>query len=256
MRPFQIRTAPLAALALLAACSSDGNGPNGGGRQVAFQLATAERPAAPAAGAALLGPETIALGNDTIVFTSVELVLREIELNRVGGSACDTTVSGDDCEELEIGPVLLNLPLTAGADRQFTVTVDTGSFDKIEFEVHKPKGSDDAGFLALHPEFDGRSIKAVGTWNGVPFTFYSDLDAEQEYDLVPPLVVSDAAGTSVTLRIDLATWFRNQAGDGLLDPATANKGGQFEDQVADNIEASIDVFEDHDHDGRDDHDHD
>jgi hypothetical protein len=255
MRPFQIRTAPLAALALLAACSSDGNGPTTAGRQVAFQLATAERPAA---GAQLLGPETVALGNDTIVFESVQLVLREIELERVGVVTCDTTLGGDDddCEELELGPILLDLPLAAGADRQFTVTVDTGTFDEIEFEVHKPKGSDDAGFLALHPEFDGRSIKAVGTWNGVPFTFYSDLDAEQEYDLVPPLVVSDAAGTSVTLRIDLAAWFRNQAGDGLLDPATANKGGQFEDQVADNIEASIDVFEDHDHDGRDDHDHD
>ncbi|MBK8003165.1 MAG: hypothetical protein IPK12_04245 [Gemmatimonadetes bacterium] len=240
----------LAALALLAACAGDGSGPSVGGRQVAFQVATSEKTAAPAA--ALLGPETIALGNDTIVLTSVQIVLREIELTRVGGSACDTTLTDDDCEELEIGPILLDLPLTAGADRQFTVVVDTGTYDEIEFEVHKPESSDDAGFLAANPEFDGRSIKVVGSWNGTPFTFYSDLNVEQEYDINPPLVVTDAAGASVTLRVDIARWFANQANSGLIDPASANKGGQYEGEVKSNIEASINAFEDDDHDGEDD----
>jgi hypothetical protein len=243
-------TTSLAALALLAACSGDSSGPGSSGRQVAFHLATRENTAAPGL-ARLTGPETIGVGNDTIVFTGVQLVLREIELNQVGGSACDTTLT-DDCEELKIGPILLDLPLGAGADRQFTVPVDTGSYDEIEFEIHKPESSDDAGFIALHPAFDGVSIRATGTWNGTPFTYTSDLDVEQEYTIAPPLVVTETSGANVTLRVDLAGWFLNQAGDGLLDPATANKGGQNEGEVKSNIEASINAFEDDDHDGEDD----
>lgn len=250
MSVFKYSTTPLAALAVLAACSGDSNGPGASGRQIAFQLATSERTAAPGM-ASVVGPETIGVGTDTIVFTSVQLVLREIELDHVGGTVCDTTAS-DDCEELEIGPILLDLPLGAGADRQFTVAIDTGSYDKIQFEVHKPESSDDAGFIALHPEFDGVSIKATGTWNGTPFTYTSDLDVEQEYSISPPLVVTETSGANVTLRVDLAGWFLNQAADGLIDPMTANKGGQLEGEVKSNIEASLNAFEDDDHDGADD----
>lgn len=250
MSAFKHTTASLAALAALAACSGNSSGPTNSGRQVAFQLATAEKVTAPGQ-AALMGPETVGAGNDTIVFTSVQLVLREIKLNRVGGTACDTTQS-DSCEELEVGPVLLDLPLGAGADRQFTVQIDTGSYDRIEFEVHKPESSDDAGFIALHPAFDGVSIMATGTWNGTPFTYTSDLDVEQEYTISPPLLVTETTGANVTLRVDLAGWFLNQAGDGLIDPLTANKGGQFEGEVKSNIEASVNAFEDEDHDGADD----
>lgn len=250
MSMFKYSTTSLATLAVLAACSGDSNGPAGSGRQVAFQLATSERTTAPGM-ASVVGPETIGKGNDTIVFTSVQLVLREIELNHVGGTACDTTLS-DDCEELEIGPILLDLPLGAGADRQFSVQIDTGSYDKIEFEVHKPESSDDAGFIALHPEFNGVSIKATGTWNGTPFTYTSDLNVEQEYNISPPLVVTETTGANVTLRVDLGGWFLNQAADGLIDPMTANKGGQLEGEVKSNIEASLNAFEDDDHDGADD----
>lgn len=251
MSALRSTTTSLAALALLAACSGDSSGPGTSGRTVAFSLATSERTAAPGMANAM-GPETIGVGNDTIVFSSVQLVLRQIELKRVGGSVCDSTQS-DDCEELELGPVLLDLPLGAGADRQFTVQIDTGSYGEIEFEIHKPESSDDAGFIAMHPEFDGVSIMATGTWNGTPFTYISDLDVEQEYTITPPLVVTETTGADVTLRVDLRSWFLNQAGDGLVDPATANKGGQLEGEVKSNIEASFRAFEDHDHDGEDDH---
>lgn len=47
--------------------------------------------------------------------------------------------------------------------------------------------------------------------------------------------------------IDVGTWFR--AADGsLLDPDSANKSGENENIVANNIKASIDAFEDHDRD--------
>jgi hypothetical protein len=202
--------------------------------------------------AALAGQEVLVAGSDTIVVTSVQMVMREIELERVGVTVCDSTASDDDCEEFEVGPELFDLPLGNGAQRAVTVAIDTGSYDEIEFEIHKPESSDDAGFIALHPEFDGVSIKMTGTWNGTTFTYTSDLNVEQEYSFVPPLVVGSSTTVGVTMFVDLQTWFLNQAGDGFLDPASANKGGQNEGEVKSNIEASIDAFEDDDRDGQED----
>jgi hypothetical protein len=92
----------------------------------------------------------------------------------------------------------------------------------------------------------------TGTYNGAPFTYISDLDVEQEYGFVPPLVVDGNTTVGVTMFVDLQAWFLNQAGDGFLDPATANKGGQNEGEVKSNIEASINAFEDQDRDGQED----
>jgi hypothetical protein len=62
-------------------------------------------------------------------------------------------------------------------------------------------------------------------------------------------VVDANNNLGVTMFVDLQGWFLNQAGDGFLDPASANNGGQNEGEVKSNIEASIDAFEDHDRDG-------
>ena len=248
--PIKFTGGALLALAALAAC--DSSGPASAGRQVAFQLAT--RPAAPALRtASAAATETIALGNDVIEVSQVQMVLRRIELERVGGTVCDSLVADDDCEELKAGPVLLDLPLGAGASRSFSVAIDTGSYDKIKFEIHKPESSNDAAFVALNPDFDGVSIRVIGTYNGTAFTYTSDLDVEQEHGLVPPITVTDAAGANLTLFVDLAGWFANAGNTGLIDPATANKGGVAEGEVKSNIEASLNAFEDDDHDGQDDH---
>lgn len=242
----------LLAVAALAACS-DSSGPASGGRQVALHLAT--QPAAPAlrSAAAMAGTEVIGLGNDTIVVTQVQMVLRRIELERVGGTVCDSLIVDDDCEELKAGPLLLDLPLGAGAARTFTVAIDTGSYGKIKFEIHKPESSNDAAFVALHPDFDGVSIRVTGTYNGVAFSYASDLDVEQEHDFVPPVGVTETTGANLTLFVDLGSWFANAGNTGLIDPATANKGGAAEGEVKSNIEASLNAFEDDDHDGEDDH---
>jgi hypothetical protein len=235
------------AAAALSACS-DSSGPASSGPKASFQLATSA--GGPASGmAAIGGPEVLVAGSDTITVTSVQMVLREIELERVGAVACDSTAADDSCEEFETGPELFDLPLGSGASRAITVAIDTGSYDEIEFEIHKPESSDDSAFLALHPEFDGVSIRMTGTYNGTPFTYLSDLGVEQEYGLVPPLVVGENSTVGVTMFVDLQAWFLNQAGDGFIDPASANKGGQYEGEVKSNIEASIDAFEDHDRDG-------
>jgi hypothetical protein len=194
-------------------------------------------------------------GTNTLVISQVEMVVEELEIERVEGTVtCADDVSGDsdDCEELELEAFLLDLPLSPGATQVISVPVDTGSYDEFEITVHKPEaGGDDDAFLAAHPDFEGVSIRVQGTWNGTPFTYETDLDAEQEIDLVPPLVVTEAGSTDFTLFIDLATWFR--AGDSsLIDPSSANVGQPNEGVVKENIKNSFEAFEDEDHDGSDD----
>ena len=235
---------------LLSACS-DSTGASGD-PQVRFNLATGA--AAPAAVvpslAVAAAPMTITDGSNTLVLDEVALVMREIELERLGDDAC-AQVADDACERLELGPILLRLPLTAGAVGQFTVAVDTGTYGEVEFEIHKASSSDDAAFVAAHPDLADRSIRATGSWNGTPFTFYSDIDVEQEIDLTPPLVVGESGAADLTVRVDLDRWFRDDAG-ALLDPATANKGESNEGQVKNNIQNAFEAFEDDDRNGMED----
>jgi len=250
--------AALATLASLAACSDVG-GPSSGG-QLNFNLAT--KPAAtPAASAGVVSasfvgtPETFSDGTNTLVIDRVQLVLREIELKREEATvSCGDESGGDSCERLEVGPILLDLPLggTGGAARSFSVPVAAGTYDEVEFEIHKPSHDDDAAFVQANPDFDGVSVKVSGTYNGAPFVYTSDLEAEEEIELSPPLVTTDDAATDLTLFVDLGLWFRNGAGL-LLDPLTANAGGANESIVESSIRATLHAFEDENEDGADDH---
>jgi hypothetical protein len=252
---------------LLAACTAGGTEPAPTGGQVTVRVASrsAAAPSAAAASFAVSSPEpgTFTDGVNTLVLTRVQLVLREIELKRADRDALcrGSEAEDDDCEELELRPRLLDVPLSSGPEQTFTATVAPGSYDEIEFEIHKPEddaGDDDfdAAFLQQHPEFRRVSVRVEGSWNGEPFTFTSRLDAEQEIHLDPALVVGEDSGdTALTLFVDLTRWFATPAGS-LVDPRTANEGGANEGLVAENIRASIDAFEDRDDDGRRDGDDD
>jgi len=253
---------PIAVLtaAALSACGDSGGPSNR--PQIAFNLAV--KPAAASlaqktlAGAAA-APETYTDGDgNTLVVSRVRLVLRELELeSATSGDDCDTAAPEDaepesECEELQLGPFLVDLPLgTGGVARSFSVEIAAGSYDEIEFEIHKPESSDEAAFIAANPDFDGVSIRAEGTYNGVPFSYSSDLNVEMEIDLDPPLEVVDGAATDLTLLVDLSNWFRSEGG-ALLDPASANQGQVNEGIVEENVKASLEAFEDDDRDGLDD----
>lgn len=240
----------LAAAGGVAACS-DGAGPSAGA-QLAINVAT-EAGVGTAAGT----PDTTTLGGDILVISSVELVLRDIEFEKQDSDACDSLSTGhDDCEEVNAGPVLLDLPLGAGVEQAFTVSVDSGTYDEIKLKLHTPEDSGDAAdqaFLASHPDLKGVSVRVIGTFNGTPFTFTSDVNAEQELDLQPPLVVGASGSADATLFVDVHSWFMQAGGTALIDPALALKGAAFEGVVASNIKASFEAFEDEDHDGSGDH---
>ncbi len=244
----------LGALALagsLVAC--DSASPIGGGGQLSLNVSS--RAAAGTAISPPSAPDTLvdASGN-VLVLTHVEIVLRDIEFRRQNHDDCDSVNPGsDDCEEFAAGPVVLDLPLGAGVSTGFVVSVDSGVFSELELKIHKPEDDgdqQDRAFLALHPDLADVSIRVTGSFNGTAFTFVTDLGAEQEIVLSPPVVVTSRSDVAVTLRVDVARWFLS--GAVLVDPALALKGGTFEGLVKNNIEASFAAFRDDNRNGRDD----
>lgn len=246
------------------ACTSDNTG------RVSLALSSI-RPGTPAPSATLLGgapspsvvtagdSTMIVMGNDTIIIRSAELVLREVELKKVEAEGCDDIAGNGDCDEFETGSLLVALPLgTTATETVVSVDAPPGTYDELKFKIHKPEddSAEDDAFLAANPTFAGVSIRVKGTFSQAgsrsDFTYESDLNAEQEIQLSPPLTVSDGQPANVTLRIDISTWFLNQAGTALVDPASANKGQPNEQVVENRIQASIDAFRDDDHNGHDD----
>jgi len=236
----------------LAACSDGASAP-GSGAQISFNVATHAAGAAPSR--PLASPDTIVdAGGNVLVLTKVELVLKEIELKRQNDDACDSLGGENDgCEEFETGPFLLDLPLGVGVSHQVTITADSGTFDEIEFKIHTPEDDGDAAdqaFVAAHPDLQNVSIRVTGTFNGVDFVFITDLNADEEVTISPPLVVAADGNVDVTLMVNVAGWFLNSAA--VIDPSLALKGGPLEGVVKNNIEASFDAFHDDNHDGHDD----
>lgn len=241
----------LAAALTLAACGGTNLGLRGG-VQVSFATRSAvPNPAAPFNAARMAAlDDTLSDGLNELIVTSVSMVLREIKLRRVEASNCDVEPEPPGCEDVEFGPVLVDLPLDPGARQQYAIEVPAGTYVEIEFDIHKPDDADptDLDFLARHPDYLGVSIRVQGTFNGTAYTYETDLNVKQELAFVPPLVVEETISTNVTVFVDIDEWYRDVQGT-LVDPATANKGGVNENLVRDNIIRSIEAFEDRNRDG-------
>ena len=260
MLKYKVRTigsAALSAIVALAGCGDGSTGPDSNAdsaTRVTLSASSVQGPASVgAAGVAAL--EQDAEGN-TLELTRVALVIREIELERQFDE-CEEGAPTDDCEKFEAGPFLLELPLDGGVIAIGDVDVPPAFYDELEFEVHKPSDDtpDDLTFLQNHPEFRGVSVWVEGVYNGgEPFVFLQDLNEDQEIDLMPPLeVTAESIPMNLTLELDVSVWFRNSTGI-LIDPVSANKGGDNENLVEENIKTSIELFEDNDRDGRRDDD--
>jgi hypothetical protein len=261
----------------LAACSQSTSTGTGTAATVAFNVAT--RPATSSALDVSGATDTITDGVNTLVIDTAQLVIRDIRLHKVVDSTCSDSTGhngndstehrggddikvlhdhgsgSDDCDELRVGPFLLDLPLGSGPARQFSVDVPAGSYREVGFKVHAVSSSTEPTFAAQHPELQEQSVRVVGSWGGTPFVFVASVEAEQESEFSPPLVVAESGGTNLTLLVDLSSWFL--VNGVLVDPSTANDGQANASAVRGNIKTSIRAFEDHDRDGQDDnHEHD
>ena len=196
--------------------------------------------------------------NNALTIATVEVVLREITFKRADADAACRTDDDDDCEEVEDGPLLVNLPL--GSERPAVVvesTLPVGLWEEVEFDVDALDDDDDAAFLDETGFPEDVSIRVTGTWtpadgSAQAFTYLSDLSEEKDIEFEPPIEVTADAPKNVTFAIDVDRWFRQSDGT-LVNPAAGNDDGRYEDLIEENIENSIEGFEDDDRNGDGDH---
>jgi hypothetical protein len=159
----------------------------------------------------------------------------------------DEADDSDACEAEALGPVLVDLPLNSGAQQQFEIGIAPGTYTGVRFHIHKANSGSEAPFLTDHPEFVGTSIRVTGTFNDVPFTYTTSLNAIQRQSFTAPVTVDQNGSADVTLLVDLSTWFLDHGT--LVDPATAGEGGVNQHLVWDNIKRSFRAFRVDDHTG-------
>ncbi len=140
----------IGAVAMLAACS-DGTAPPDGATRVSLSFSTGS--SVEAAPAAALAAAPISDGQNELVLSSVEVVLREIELKRVDVTDCDMEPEPDGCEKFETGPMLAQLPLDGSVAHVMSIDIEPGSYDEVEFDIHKVSSGDpeDAAFRSQYP---------------------------------------------------------------------------------------------------------
>jgi hypothetical protein len=193
---------------------------------------------------------TVTIGANTLVITKAQLVVRSIKLKKTETLECsDDDGIDDDCDEIKLGPMLVDLPLTANGVTSVTATIPEGTYREVSFKIHKPDddNAEDLAFIAANPTFERTSIRVEGTYNGQAFVYTSDVSERMEVEFESPVTIN-ADDQNVTVQLDLSSWF--EVGGQIVNPNTANKGGANENAVRDNIRASMRALEDDDRNGR------
>ncbi len=231
---------------------------------------TRPRPVAPQGGS-----EAFALGPDTLVVNSVDIVVRHLKLKAVATDSCSTGDDDDDddmvattgrdvvaddddddrdnCGDVQTGSLIVTLPLGNGPVRAIPIALPAGTYRKIEFKIHRLGSSAaDSLLLAGRPDLSGASIRVSGTFNHTAFTFVTRAEAKQKQVIDPPVTVTPGSNVELTVRVDLSTWFLNRARTRFVDPATALAGQINANLVARNIKNSFQPA----HEGDDDDDDD
>lgn len=243
--------AALFSLAMVCACNDSPNGPgNSDGPQISFSVKYFGASRTNALPKFTAGVAAV----DSITITRARLVLSKIDFE--GGDEN----SEDDDMEFRTPPMVIELNLTGAVQQVMIANVPAGTYDEIEFKIHRVDSADiavlspaDQAAFADFITGERYSVIIAGLTysNGAAqsFVFNSKIEAKQEYDLNPPLVVTDAnTTTNLTLAIEASQWFVNGNGV-LLDP----NDGANRSAIEASLKRSLKLYQDDDRDGDDDY---
>lgn len=178
-----------------------------------------------------------------VTITSARVVIDEIEFESIFDDTLDFEFEQPFIQDLMVGSSIHEIE---------TFQVPFGSYKEMEIEIDDLDGEHGAVYIQ-NPELQDLSIRVEGFLNGDStdtFVFTSDLSEEQEREFNPPLVLDEgSASINLVLTINMDTWFVDSSGN-FLDPRIESNYAKIED----NIEASLEVFEDKDDDGEEDED--
>jgi|WetSurSiteA1Bulk_404760.scaffolds.fasta_scaffold17841_2 hypothetical protein len=174
-----------------------------------------------------------------LVLDTVKILLKDIKLNVANSS---------DSTNFKTGPYVLYLNLNSSVNIIGSAYIPAGTYDKIQFEVHKLNDNE----TPPDPEFsdaNGRySVIAKGTYNGTYFKFKSDKSAKQKLNFPNALTVSENGNSNITLKVHPYSWFID-GNNGFMDPNAAGNQDKIDKNIKENIKANFKAFKDDDKNG-------
>lgn len=225
---------------------------------IIFQL-SARHPTAADTLPSLVSNDTMLVhGRDTLFLRHVRVVLAELAIAPAVSNECEEEEGEDNppCVEFDDAPVAIDLPLDSGTVRRSVQPAPATDYNLFNAVIHRPDSVADAVLLVHHPELWGSSIRVEGTLSRAgrrrDFTFNSGFNEQEEISLEPALTVAPGDSLHITLRVDVASWFRSADGKSFVNPATAGLAGPNEGLVRGNIRTSFQVFRDANADGLED----
>jgi hypothetical protein len=257
--------AGIAALSLMAACSSDLTGGNMHPVQLSFTTKTAISGSANRVAADLVvGP-----AND-LTLKRVQLVFRKLELDQDGTANCTAEADDDlnddsehsdmrhdgnadeECETVVSAPILVDVPLDDALHPVIKVPLPAGQFRELEAKLG-PARSSSTTFNADNPNLVGHSVRVEYTLGTSPtlLVFTSNVRSKLEMEFEPALVV-DQITKNATINVDVRNWFLTSTG-AVIDPSTATSGSANLRLIESNIRRSFHAFEDDHERGEDRH---
>lgn len=230
---------PLALILLLTGCDSTGADGNQAKLSLSF-LATNSSQASQ--------KQQVLVQNDHVTITEAKMLIRRIEFK----NDLEDDGIADDSLDFQTDPMVVILNLDGNVNELAVTEVQPGSYDEIEFDVHKPEDMEtppDSDFRIGDSGDERFSIIISGTYNGENFTYRSNENMDQELELATPLVITeDTESINVTLRVDLSNWFVDENGNP-LDPFSIDNASDIDDSIERSFE---NAFEDNDQDGEED----
>ncbi len=193
----------------------------------------------------------IAGSNGTLRIMDVRLIAAEFELERQSDDDCDllTGEAHDDCEEFELPPFFVDLPLDETRVTIGAANIAPDTYDELEFEIENLDDDDgNPGVAAvllseIRTQFPDWPQKASVLLEGEfeptggtpqPFRVYVDAEIEIEMDLSPPLTIdADGVSEDLSIVVDPAMWLLRTDGT-VVDLSAAdfsNTGDLFEFEV-------------------------
>jgi hypothetical protein len=237
----------IGAFILLAAGCEGTNEPAGGNRFTMSAMYSNGQTGAAALKTAL--PASVSGSVDSVTVSRARIVLSKLKLE-----------SDDDTVMFRTPPFVLELNL-AGRVQQIAVSsVPPGAYDEVTLKIHRIDSADVAGlpsgtadqfadFLAdggYSIIIEGRVYRNADS--GTAFTYRSAVSKRLEFDLRPPVVVSDSVPTAnVTFIVGSEKWFKGGEGC-LIDPADSTN----RERIDENLARSVQMVKDHDCNGYDD----
>jgi len=135
------------------------------------------------------------------------------------------------------GDFILNLPAGGESFKITHTDVPDGFYDELELEISEPDDDIDIGDPDFVNENRKNSLVVKGSYNNIDFIFRSDIDLEIETDLSPPLRISDADNSIISLFSNFENWFKDSDYT-VLDP----NDPENKDTINRNIENSFNNF--------------